>query len=166
MGMEDLIALLIPLLAVAGWLFGLFRNEEQGNKEQPRRQENRSPAPGTERPNQESQSSGADATTQKSGPKDYYENKKRQVNQLKNETKKVSNAISGSEINIGDNARNPERRVQKNTEEKNTKSRDVAINMKTGMTREGLAKSVVMAEVLGPPRAVKPYRSIISERKR
>lgn len=163
--MEDLIALLIPLLAVAGWLFGLFRNEEQNNKDQPR-QENRRPAPETNRTNQEPQRPGSDAATQKSVPKEYYENKKRQVDQLKSETKKTSSAISGSEINIGDNARNPERRVQKNTEEKNAKSRDVAINIKTSMTREGLAKSVVMAEVLGPPRAVKPYRSIISERKR
>lgn len=36
---------------------------------------------------------------------------------------------------------------------------------KNKMTKKGLAESIVMAEILGPPRAKKPYESIISTRK-
>lgn len=36
---------------------------------------------------------------------------------------------------------------------------------KNKMTKKGLAESIVMAEILGPPRAKKPYESIITTRK-
>src|SRR5699024_10950928 len=39
-------------------------------------------------------------------------------------------------------------------------------DMKKNLTKQGLIDSIVMAEVLGPPRARKPYRSIIYERKK
>lgn len=38
-------------------------------------------------------------------------------------------------------------------------------DMKRNLTKQGLVDSIVMAEVLGAPRARKPYRSIIYERK-
>lgn len=38
-------------------------------------------------------------------------------------------------------------------------------DMKRNLTKQGLIDSIVMAEVLGPPRARKPYRNIINERK-
>lgn len=38
-------------------------------------------------------------------------------------------------------------------------------DMKRNLTKQGLIDSIVMAEILGPPRARKPYRSIIDERK-
>ncbi|MFD1038521.1 hypothetical protein ACFQ3N_08965 [Virgibacillus byunsanensis] len=33
------------------------------------------------------------------------------------------------------------------------------------LTKKGLVNGIIMAEVLGPPRAKKPYRSVISERR-
>lgn len=38
-------------------------------------------------------------------------------------------------------------------------------DMKRNLTKQGLIDSIIMAEVLGSPRARKPYRSIIYERK-
>lgn len=38
--------------------------------------------------------------------------------------------------------------------------------IQANLTRDGLVDSIIMAEVLGPPRATKPYRSVIQERKR
>ncbi|QKY69493.1 hypothetical protein [Lentibacillus sp. CBA3610] len=38
--------------------------------------------------------------------------------------------------------------------------------MNRNLTRSGLINGVIMSEVLGQPRAVRPYRSIIAERKR
>lgn len=37
--------------------------------------------------------------------------------------------------------------------------------IKRGITKKSLVHSVIMAEVLGPPRARKPYKSIIDERR-
>jgi len=37
---------------------------------------------------------------------------------------------------------------------------------KSNLTRDGLVDSIIMAEVLGPSRATKPYRSVIQQRKR
>jgi len=37
---------------------------------------------------------------------------------------------------------------------------------KSNLTRDGLVDSIIMAEVLGSPRATKPYRSVIQQRKR
>lgn len=171
--MEDLIALLIPLIAVAGWLFGLFKNEDAEKNEQPKRQENRGPAPRPQQANQDSRKMETDmASSSNRGTKDNYERKKEQVSRLQDEAKKASQAstsseaISGSEISMGSNARDPERRVQENTGNTKAKSPDAAFSVKKNMTKKGLAESVIMAEVLGSPRAVKPYRSIISERKR
>lgn len=42
---------------------------------------------------------------------------------------------------------------------------NVRKQIKSRLKREGLIDSVIMAEVLGRPRALKPYRSIMSERK-
>src|SRR5699024_5047064 len=36
---------------------------------------------------------------------------------------------------------------------------------KSKLTRDGLVDSIIMAEVLGPTRATKPYRSVIQQRK-
>jgi hypothetical protein len=38
-------------------------------------------------------------------------------------------------------------------------------DVKAGLNREGLIRGIIMSEVLGPPRARKPYQNIITERK-
>lgn len=38
--------------------------------------------------------------------------------------------------------------------------------IKKGLTTEGLVNSILMAEVLGPPRARNPYQSVISKRRK
>lgn len=161
--MEDLIALLIPLLAVVGWLFGLFKGEESDQKENTGQQRNQRPTQGPAQTNQYPQSTEQNIPTPKGGTKEYYETKREQVDQLKNETKKAPSAISGSEISMGRTPKNAERRVQENTGEK---TKEPVISVKKNITRKGLAESVIMAEILGSPRSVKPYRSVISERKR
>lgn len=46
----------------------------------------------------------------------------------------------------------------------NKHKKEVKRQMKKRLSKEGLMESVIMAEVLGPPRARKPYKSVISER--
>ena len=47
-------------------------------------------------------------------------------------------------------------------------STDLAVSEHLGerLTREGLAESIVMAEVLGPPRALNPYQNVAMRRRR
>ncbi|WP_047986326.1 hypothetical protein [Ornithinibacillus californiensis] len=39
-------------------------------------------------------------------------------------------------------------------------------DVKTGLNSKGLVQGIIMSEVLGPPRARKPYRNVITERNR
>lgn len=48
----------------------------------------------------------------------------------------------------------------------NKNKTEVKRQMKKRITKNGLAESIIMAEILGPPRARKPYKSIITERYR
>ncbi|MFC4558855.1 hypothetical protein ACFO3D_11625 [Virgibacillus kekensis] len=38
--------------------------------------------------------------------------------------------------------------------------------VKRNLSRKGLVNGIVMSEILGPPRAVKPYRSVIEQRRK
>src|SRR5699024_11147944 len=52
-------------------------------------------------------------------------------------------------------------------EQKTTpKDLEVAYHLQRNLTREGLAESIVMAEVLGPPRALNPYRNVAAKRRK
>lgn len=60
---------------------------------------------------------------------------------------------------------------KRNVPEKNliegTESDGISIdgNIKKKLTKQGLAESIVMAEVLGPPRALNPYQNVAIKRK-
>ena len=43
---------------------------------------------------------------------------------------------------------------------------EIKVNLDKKLTSRGLIESVIMAEVLGPPRALSPYQNIVSKRKR
>lgn len=49
---------------------------------------------------------------------------------------------------------------------KETTEDDVTIDLKDKLTHQGLIDSVIMAEVLGSPRALKPYQNISRARRR
>ncbi|MEI3613346.1 hypothetical protein [Pseudogracilibacillus sp. SO30301A] len=44
-------------------------------------------------------------------------------------------------------------------------SEAINVNLDKKLTSKGLIESVIMAEVLGPPRALRPYQNIITKRK-
>lgn len=51
-----------------------------------------------------------------------------------------------------------------NVERRETEA--INVNLDKKLTSKGLIESVIMAEVLGPPRALSPYQNIVSKRKR
>jgi|SRR5699024_5944324 len=51
-------------------------------------------------------------------------------------------------------------------EQTTPKDLEVAYHLQRNLTREGLAESIVMAEVLGPPRALNPYRNVAAKRRK
>lgn len=53
---------------------------------------------------------------------------------------------------------------QNNKKEFTNNKKEVKKRLNKKINRSGLIDSVIMAEVLGPPRARKPYKSVISER--
>lgn len=48
--------------------------------------------------------------------------------------------------------------------DRNKNKKEVKRQMKKKLSRQGVTESIIMAEVLGPPRARKPYKSVIAER--
>lgn len=171
--MEDLLGLLIPLLAVAAWLFGMFRGDDSDSDTQPGRQDRRQPVQrperaGSEQQKQPAQTSVKETGKQAEGANRYYEKKKEQIDSLKREAgNEKPTTISRSEITMGENRKSiDDRNAGKEKEAVSFSHTGNAISIKDKLTKESLAESVVMAEVLGPPRAVKPYRSVITERKK
>lgn len=47
----------------------------------------------------------------------------------------------------------------------NRKQKPIKKVLRTKLSRDGLMESIIMAEVLGSPRATKPYQSVVAERK-
>jgi len=50
-------------------------------------------------------------------------------------------------------------------QDNNKYKKEVKKQIKKRLSRKGLTESIIMAEVLGPPRARKPYKSVIDERR-
>jgi hypothetical protein len=89
------------------------------------------------------------------------EQRKEQMKQLANRMN--TNAKQAAEKQpheafVGHTVEEPKKDTYKKTEMTN--------QVKKNLTRKGLVDGIIMAEVLGRPRAHKPYRSLISERKR
>lgn len=61
----------------------------------------------------------------------------------------------------------PKNKFSEKSLKERTESDGISINrnIKRKLTKQGLAESIVMAEVLGPPRALNPYQNVAMKRK-
>ncbi|MCT2537602.1 hypothetical protein NC661_01480 [Aquibacillus koreensis] len=158
--MEDLFGAIIPILVALGWLFGMFKkddNDQPAKRPQPR------PTPSPSGPNQTESPTISDVQEEQSSTRvqTYYEQKQEQLDKLRNNMNADSNINSGKieRISSINNQRN-ENKIEVSSTKKQSK-----LSVKRNLTKRGLAESVVMAEILGPPKAVKPYRSVVQNRR-
>lgn len=97
---------------------------------------------------------------QKQPSKTVADQQKKQYEQLKKELQPQYASYSN-----GDNQKGLKNSIKSTETTGHTHEiGDIDINRLT--TRKGLVQGMIMSEVLGPPRALKPYKSVINERKR
>lgn len=141
---------ILVLLAIVGGIVGFIKDrskkETESSKHYPTPKPTRTP------------SGGYDVASEKRSYEISIENQ--QGNQMKEQQththRKIKNgkhdAIVKGAVGLPSNS----------STKKNKMKRRVGKNL----SKDGLVNAVIMSEVLGPPRATKPYRSIVEERRK
>ncbi|MUK87088.1 hypothetical protein GMD78_01550 [Ornithinibacillus sp. L9] len=155
------------LVIVIGALLRLFSGNSNQNKEEQRKtQQNRprqqtNPRPSTS-PSRANTQRDVKTNTTASQSISVEEQQKQQLEKLAGRMNtKMEQSIEDLSTNttdLGETLKRPKK------EATSLKEEDYRKRIKGNLSRDGLVNSVIMAEVLGAPRARKPYRSVISER--
>ncbi len=139
--MDDLLGLLPLLILVFGSLFSFFgKKEEENNK--------KTTVPKPAQPKRPV--STKEPISQGKRVDSYFGEKQAQIDKLKGQLE-----ISNKE---DDHSTKRKEVVQKKEIYATKKSRKSAFSIGKSLSKEGLAESVIMAEVLGSPRSKKPYQ--------
>ncbi|ALX48121.1 hypothetical protein [Lentibacillus amyloliquefaciens] len=150
------------ILAIIASLSGFFKdNKDSDTKVPPRRNNQPGPSPSTggntgEWTQQEElpQSAEVPATIE-----EQQQEQRKQLAERMNTAGKEQAEKRGHDAILRHNTRDSGNDLS--LERKRAKKQ-----MRNNLTRTGMINGVIMSEVLGQPRAVKPYRSIIAERKK
>ncbi|CQR46886.1 hypothetical protein BN1058_01170 [Paraliobacillus sp. PM-2] len=150
--MDDILAILTMLFAVGGGLFGLFGQKEDASDKKtsiPRTNQQRTQAP---------QQKGMNKEVNPNNANTYFEEKQAQLDKLK----------VNLEINDDQNVHQTDLSIEEKKASHKDKNKQPQVNKRKtsfsigkNISKEGLAESVIMAEVLGAPRAKKPYKRTI-----
>lgn len=149
------------ILAIVAVLSGFLKNDSDNDTRTSRRGNNQ-PGP-TPYPSGRENRSGEmqrgdepQSTVAESIEVQQYE----QRNQLAERMNTMKqNQESEHDANIQHSTRKPE-------DDLSAEHQKMKKQMTNNLTRTGIINGVIMSEVLGQPRAVKPYRSIVAERKK
>lgn len=163
---------LILFIVVGGLvklISGNSKNSESDTKTtqpvQSRRQSQERAGNRENRPNSTSKQSSSENTTSVS----IEEQQQKQLERLagKAATSTVQNYDSLKEQSYDSDNRHTISKSSQNNKKEFTKNKiAVKRQLNKKISRNGLIDSVIMAEVLGAPRARKPYKSVITERKK
>lgn len=153
--------LFIVILIVSG-LIGLFNKSKQEQEEEKRpAQRPKTPEMPKRQPEQPMNRRTTQTDTGKQTVKQSYqlsENSYEQARQQQYEELKsrYQAAVDNEKISDISSRINSKKETEDNIQ--------VDMDLKKKITQKGLMESVVMAEVLGPPRARKPYHNILNRR--
>ncbi|KAB8126872.1 hypothetical protein F9U64_18800 [Gracilibacillus oryzae] len=144
--MEDLLGLLVPIIGVILWVVGMFnsKNDEQQPKSKPVQKvpqaNTRKTQPVKSSEKQTAYASELDSTS-------FQDQKKQQMDRLK-ESIQSSESLSKKQKELLENS--PIKQVKRPAAKKQP-----TLSVKNNLTRKGVAQGIIMAEVLGKPRAYK-----------
>ncbi|WP_182200540.1 hypothetical protein [Paraliobacillus salinarum] len=143
--MENIVGILTLLIAIGGGLLGWFgQNEDEDSKKTsfPFPNQKKPQAPNNH-PKKENPTVDYSET--------YFDEKQAQLDHLKSTMDIDYDQMDlPAKENIGT--------VRKANKEVKVNKRKTSLSIGKNISKEGLAESVIMAEVLGPPRAKKPYQ--------
>ncbi|GGJ83379.1 hypothetical protein GCM10007063_02350 [Lentibacillus kapialis] len=154
---------ILIILAIVASISGLFKDKSDTDTPVPQRKNNQSeptPAPsgsGQTRSSTENETE-TQTTVSASSIEEQQDEQRKQLAERMNTTKHQYTEQEHDAI------------ISHKTRKSDTDLTDQQLklrkNMNNNLTRSGLINGVIMSEVLGQSRAVKPYRSIITQRKK
>ncbi|HLR61128.1 MAG TPA: hypothetical protein VK097_01660 [Lentibacillus sp.] len=154
---------ILIILAIIATASGLFKDKADTDTPIPKRKNNPpGPAPAPSGGGQSHSSTENETGTQTtvSAPSiEEQQNEQRKQLADRMSTKEHQDTEREHHAIISDKSRTPDTDLS-NEHQKLRKT------MNNNLTRTGLINGVIMSEVLGQPRAVKPYRSIVAQRKK
>lgn len=164
--MEAIFGNIFILIAIVAGIIGFFKNgsDNKGDQQSPNQPRPTSTPSG--RTNMPSQRTSTSTNTQHStvDTSSVEERHQRQLDQLADRyatTKRSANSIPDN-LQRSSSLREGK---EKKEEQLSTKQKKFKKRFDRNLTKQGVANGVIMAEILGPPRAKKPYRSVTSKRK-
>ncbi|SFD55296.1 hypothetical protein SAMN05216238_102182 [Lentibacillus persicus] len=153
------------ILAIIASVSGFFKDKDDNpgpdtrmpgrGKQQPRP----SPAPSTDR-----HTGGEDQ--QQEMPQAAQATIEEQQQEQRRQLAERMNTAGEKQENAGEHDAIKRHDVREPENELSLEQRKAKKQMNNNLTRTGVINGVIMSEVLGSPRAVKPYRSVIAERKK
>ncbi|WP_042223420.1 hypothetical protein [Oceanobacillus manasiensis] len=164
--LEAIFGNMFILIAIVVGIIGFFKNgsDNKGDHQSPNQSRPTSTPSG--RTNLPSQRTTTNSNTQH-GTVDTSSIDDQHQSQLDQLADRYATAKRSAE-----NISNHQHRTSPLKEERGNKEEQLSSSQKKfkkqinrNLTKQGLANGIIMAEILGPPRAKKPYRNVISERK-
>ncbi|WP_010531030.1 hypothetical protein [Lentibacillus jeotgali] len=153
---------ILIILAIIGTVSGLFKDKADSDTPIPKRKSNPPKPTPTPSGGDQSYSSPEDkADTQTTASAPSIEE------QQDEQRKKLAERMNAMEHQ--DTRREHDAIVTRNRKpgtDLSAEHQRLRNSMNNNLTRTGLINGVIMSEVLGQPRAVKPYRSIVAQRKK
>ncbi|MFD2046104.1 hypothetical protein ACFSTA_12025 [Ornithinibacillus salinisoli] len=162
----NIIFVIIIIGAILRLLGGSKENEQEKRGQNPRPRQNPEPRPtatpsGGQRQRNNQPVKQNETAAQTISIEDQQQQQLERLAGRMNTSKDQSmDDLTGHSSNLGETFKQPKRNIDSHKEENYRKQ------IKGNLSRNGLVNSVIMAEVLGSPRAKKPYRSVIADRKR
>ncbi|WP_186575747.1 hypothetical protein [Aquibacillus kalidii] len=157
--MDDLLGLLPFIIAAIGWFLAKAGKDEKNTSPLPKQQPVSGRSPSSKPIRTEEEQVLREETAPKTEMQTYFEEKQEQLDRVNMEKKGEVKDISHSKGNIyGTIGDKPKKSFGK------LKRKEPRLSVARNITKRRVAESVVMAEVLGPPRAVKPYQNVAQNR--
>ncbi|RCW65330.1 hypothetical protein [Saliterribacillus persicus] len=158
--MDDILGFIIPAIAVMAWLFGLFKSEDQKKQEQPKSQpprqsrENKQTTLTRAELEKQAKTNSKAQTDNSAEMKDFKDQKQNQIEQMRDRLQLQSKESLKKSKHDAIKGVTPPKKVTSKSQMPSS------LTIRNQLTTKGIAQSVVMAEVLGPPKARQPKRKI------
>ncbi|MDX8045946.1 hypothetical protein SH601_08060 [Gracilibacillus sp. S3-1-1] len=158
--MDNLFSFIVPIIAIVVWFLGLTKSKEEQDKQQtPPRPKQAPQQTHTQTENQTTEVAEdpvpnyqSSTTTAPSMEQTFTQQKEKQMKKLKDKIKLAEDIRSGTKspgIGQFDGIKDgvPKRRQSTVTD------KDITLSVESNLNSKGIAQGIIMAEVLGPPRA-------------
>ncbi|MFC2948391.1 hypothetical protein [Virgibacillus sediminis] len=147
------------IMVIAG-LMGFLRNNKQEEEQSPRERPVSRPAPRQPAPQRQS---GERKSKEKNVviAESIEDQQNKQMDRLADRLH--AHTSSNTDFRGAETLENPLREPEKGLTKKQEETRS---DIKRNLSKKGLINGIVMSEVLGPPRSKKPYRSVLTQRRK